>query len=104
MALSAYIPLRYRGLVWQMARREFELRYRGSVMGLAWSFLNPLIMLAVYTFVFREVFKARWGVEGATGGRICSALALNSSERGLSLDLSAGIGGVSCSGRCGLGT
>jgi len=67
--LSAYIPLRYRGLVWQMARREFELRYRGSVMGLAWSFFNPLIMLAVYTFVFREVFKARWGVEGATGGR-----------------------------------
>lgn len=37
-------------------------RYKGSVMGLAWSFLNPLLMLAIYTFVFSVVFKARWGV------------------------------------------
>ena len=33
-------------------------------MGLAWSFLNPLLMLIVYTFVFGVVFKARWGVAG----------------------------------------
>ena len=30
-------------------------------MGLLWSFLNPILMLAVYTFVFSEVFKAKWG-------------------------------------------
>ena len=38
-------------------------RYRGSVMGLAWSFFNPVFMLAVYTFVFSIVFKARWGLD-----------------------------------------
>lgn len=45
-----------------MSRREVVGRYRGSVLGLAWSFFNPVFMLAVYTFVFSVVFKARWGV------------------------------------------
>ena len=53
-----------RQLAWQMSRREVVGRYRGSVMGLAWSFFNPLLMLMVYTFVFSVVFKARWGVAG----------------------------------------
>jgi homopolymeric O-antigen transport system permease protein len=51
---------RNRQLIWQMTRREVTERYRGSVIGLAWSFINPLLMLAVYTFVFSVVFKARW--------------------------------------------
>jgi lipopolysaccharide transport system permease protein len=46
-----------------MSRREIIGRYRGSVMGLLWSFLNPVFMLTVYTFVFSIVFKARWGVD-----------------------------------------
>jgi lipopolysaccharide transport system permease protein len=51
-------------LIAQMVQREVVGRYRGSVMGLLWSFLNPLLMLAVYTFVFSVIFKARWaGVE-----------------------------------------
>lgn len=37
-------------------------------MGLAWSFFNPLLMLAVYTFVFSVVFNARWGTIGGTRG------------------------------------
>lgn len=45
-----------------MTRREVVGRYRGSVFGLAWSFFYPLLMLAVFTFVFGVVFKARWGV------------------------------------------
>ena len=45
----------------QMIRREVVGRYKGSVFGLAWSFLNPILMLAMYTFVFSVVFKARWG-------------------------------------------
>lgn len=49
-----------RQLIAQMTRREVIGRYRGSVMGLAWSFFNPILMLAVYTFVFSEIFKARW--------------------------------------------
>jgi lipopolysaccharide transport system permease protein len=43
-----------------MIRREVTGRYKGSMMGLAWSFLNPVLMLVVYTFVFSVVFKARW--------------------------------------------
>lgn len=55
---------RNRQLIWQMTRREIAARYRGSVIGLAWSFINPLLMLTVYTFVFSVVFKARWGISG----------------------------------------
>ncbi|MEW5890367.1 MAG: ABC transporter permease [Pseudomonadota bacterium] len=53
---------RHRDLVWQLARRDVIGRYRGSIMGLAWSLVNPILMLIVYTFVFSGVFKARWGV------------------------------------------
>ncbi len=60
-----FLPLRQRALIWQFARRDVLARYRGSVLGLAWSFLTPLLMLAVYTFVFRVVFKARWGGDEA---------------------------------------
>src|SRR5215207_722346 len=52
---------RNRQLIWQMTQREIAARYRGSLIGLAWSFVNPLLMLLVYTFVFSVVFKARWG-------------------------------------------
>ena len=55
---------RNRQLILQMTRREVVGRYKGSVMGLLWSFLNPVFMLTVYTFVFSIVFKARWGVDG----------------------------------------
>lgn len=54
---------RNRQLVWQMTQREVAGRYRGSLLGLAWSFLNPLLMLLVYTFVFSVIFKARWGTD-----------------------------------------
>ena len=55
---------RNRQLIVQMSKRDVIGRYRGSIMGMAWSFLNPLMMLAVYTFVFSVVFKTRWGVAG----------------------------------------
>ncbi|AIR89970.1 ABC transporter permease [Pseudomonas cremoricolorata] len=60
---------RNRSLIWQMTKREVIGRYRGSVMGLAWSFFNPILMLAVYTFVFSEIFQSRWvGVDTGKGG------------------------------------
>ncbi len=49
-----------RQLILQMTKREVVGRYKGSAMGLLWSFLNPVFMLVVYTFVFSVVFKARW--------------------------------------------
>lgn len=51
---------RHRHLIYTSAKREVVGRYRGSVLGLVWSFFNPILMLAVYTFVFSEVFNARW--------------------------------------------
>lgn len=51
-----------RQLITQMTKREVVGRYKGSVLGLAWSFFNPLIMLFIYTFIFSVVFKSRWGV------------------------------------------
>lgn len=53
-----------RQLIAQMTKREVVGRYKGSVMGLAWSFFNPVFMLMVYTFVFSSIFKSRWGVGG----------------------------------------
>ncbi len=47
-----------------MVKREVIGRYRGSFLGLLWSFVNPVLMLAVYTFVFGFVFKTRWGQGG----------------------------------------
>jgi len=60
---------RNRELIWQLTRRQVIGRYRGSLLGLAWSFFNPILMLLVFTFVFSVVFKARWGIgteEGKT--------------------------------------
>ena len=54
--------LQHRELILRMAKREVVGRYKGSVMGLAWSFFNPILMLTVYSFVFSVVFKARWGL------------------------------------------
>ena len=51
-----------RQIITQMTKREVMGRYKGSIMGLAWSFFNPVFMLAVYTFVFSVIFKSRWGV------------------------------------------
>jgi len=65
---------RSRNLIYQMTKRDVIGRYRGSLFGLAWSFFNPLIMLAVYTLVFSAVFKAKWGV--GTDSKTEFALAL----------------------------
>ena len=47
-------------LITTLVNREVLGRYRGSVMGVLWSFFNPVFMLSIYTFVFSVIFKARW--------------------------------------------
>ena len=54
--------LRYRGLIQSLVARELKARYRGSVLGFFWSFINPLLLLLIYTFVFAVVMP------GARGG------------------------------------
>lgn len=51
---------KYRDLIWQLVKKDISERYKGSVLGLLWSIILPLAMLAIYTFVFSFIFKARW--------------------------------------------
>lgn len=57
---------RNRELIYASAKRDVLGRYRGSALGLFWSFFNPLFMLAVYTIVFSEIFKARWSADSGS--------------------------------------
>ena len=61
-------------LVGQLSRREIAARYRGTTLGWLWTVLTPLLTLAVYTWVFSEVFKARWVGDAANDK---TAFALN---------------------------
>ena len=47
--------VRYRGLIQSLVARELKARYRGSVLGFFWSFINPLLLLTIYTLVFKYV-------------------------------------------------
>ena len=53
---------RQRELLWQFTLRNVELRHKGSHLGLIWSFLNPLLMLALYVLVLGFIFGGRFGV------------------------------------------
>jgi ABC-type polysaccharide/polyol phosphate export permease len=46
---------RYRGLIQSLVARELKARYRGSALGFVWSFINPLLLLLIYTYVFTAV-------------------------------------------------
>jgi lipopolysaccharide transport system permease protein len=50
---------RYRGFILGSVQREFQSRYRSSMLGAAWNVLNPLAMIVVYTVIFSTVMRAR---------------------------------------------
>lgn len=81
VALNPAVLLRdlwqHRGLIGQMALREFNQRYRASSMGTLWAIIQPLMMLAIYTFIFSMVFVQKTG-EGAGASKVDFALALYS--------------------------
>ncbi len=63
---------RHRALIWQMARREVIGRYRGSALGVAWSFITPLLMLVVYTYAFGGVLNINAASPNTPGSRSLS--------------------------------
>lgn len=65
---------KHRHLIAAMAKREVTSRYRSSFLGFTWAVLQPVFMLAVYTFAFSEVLKGRW--PGGTGSKAEFALVL----------------------------
>jgi len=68
-----------RALIYEMTRRDIVGRYKGSLFGIFWAMIQPLLMLSIYTFVFTQVFHARWHVNGSA------------SEGGFALNLFAGL-------------
>src|SRR5713101_5117542 len=53
-----YDLVRYRDLVVQLVSRDIRTRYKRSVLGVGWTLLNPLLMMAVLTLVFSQIFRA----------------------------------------------
>jgi lipopolysaccharide transport system permease protein len=51
---------RHRYLLGQLIKRDVLLRYRGAMFGVLWIFLSPLLMLAIFAFIFGQVFQTRW--------------------------------------------
>lgn len=59
---------RYRGFVFGSIKREFQAKYRNSLLGAAWNIINPLSMIVVYTVIFSQIMKSRLpGVDSAFG-------------------------------------
>jgi lipopolysaccharide transport system permease protein len=58
---------RYKSLIYQLTKRDFVQRYKGSYLGFAWALMTPLLFLLIYMFVFNVVMKARWGVSPDEG-------------------------------------
>jgi len=48
-------------LLWQLGCRDVQMRYKGSVLGLLWSLITPIMTVALYTFLFSGIFHAQWG-------------------------------------------
>jgi lipopolysaccharide transport system permease protein len=67
--------VRHLHLARQLTRREIAARYRGSVLGVLWSLITPLLTLGLYTFLFGVVFRTRWNVD-VPEGRVEFALIL----------------------------
>src|SRR5438132_9358892 len=52
-------------LILSLARRELAARYKGSVLGILWALVTPLVMIAIFTFLFAGIFKARFGLSAS---------------------------------------
>lgn len=54
--------MRHNELIWEMTKRDVMARYKGSYLGIVWSFITPLLILTIYTFVFSVIFQTKWNV------------------------------------------
>ena len=79
-------------LLWQLAKRDIQAKYRGSVLGLLWSFITPLLTVGLYTFLFSVVFKSQWGEDLARpGSRLAMGGVSETGHASYALILFAGI-------------
>lgn len=66
--------IRHWRLLWELVKRDLRTRYVGSVMGLFWSVINPLIMLIIYIFIFSLIFQFGKGTGAASGAGPAAAV------------------------------
>jgi lipopolysaccharide transport system permease protein len=59
---------RFRGLIWQSAISDLHQRYAGSGLGVFWNVITPLVMLALFTFVFSNLLAPRFAITGLAPG------------------------------------
>ncbi len=50
-------------LLKQLVKKDIQQKYQGSVLGVLWTFIVPILMLVIYTFIFSEVFQAKWDID-----------------------------------------
>ncbi len=62
--------LRYRNLIGSLLIRDIRSKYVGSVMGVFWAVINPLLLIVLYTYVFSVILKIRWGSNPSTAGYV----------------------------------
>src|SRR5438477_7487086 len=85
------LPRRF-DLIFSLTRRELTARYRGSLLGIMWTMVTPIVMIAIFTFIFAGIFKARFGASNSQWDYalylFCGLLPWNAFQE--SLQLSAG--------------
>jgi lipopolysaccharide transport system permease protein len=57
------LPRRHE-LIYSLTKRELQSRYKGSVLGFVWALITPIVMIAIFTFIFAGIFGARFSAEG----------------------------------------
>ena len=58
------LPRRF-DLIFSLTRRELTARYRGSILGIMWTFVTPMVMIAIFTIIFAGIFKAKFGASSS---------------------------------------
>jgi lipopolysaccharide transport system permease protein len=83
-----FYPLwRHRSLLWQFAKRYVNVRHKGSYLGILWQVLTPLLMLALYTFVFGILLHGHFGaIENETSADYALGIFLGFTLYGLVAD------------------
>src|SRR5437588_12516759 len=58
------LPRRF-DLIFSLTRRELTARYRGSILGIMWTLVTPMVMIAIFTIIFAGIFKAKFGASSS---------------------------------------
>lgn len=86
------LPRRF-DLIWSLAKRELAARYKGSVLGIVWAVLTPVVMIAIFTILFAGIFKAKFNASDSQWDfalyLFCGLLPWNAFQEALNMSASA---------------